>query len=261
MRPDMKKKVRECVGTNKWKTNVATRSTRTKTRCASLDELENMPTKSSLRKPHIMKWSDTYNQRNTNPFFRYLNKQAGRKWDDVYSDISKDDHNSRLTELIDWLVEKDVVIHDGVACYGNDSGWRRWRNVEITSSRNGSYKDMYIDPRDGILKLAPTLPSRPKRDDGWTRVIHHEKDELIQYHYIDDVWYEIKFRYLDDGDVLKIDGDGKGIHYWRQKSVTHDFLFKSKHVHLCAIYKAYGDHLLPINKRQLNSKDIKRIFD
>jgi hypothetical protein len=83
-----------------------------------------------------------------NPLFRFIHKQVGRLWDDVYSEICENITLSSTTrrhirQHVDSYVELNVIFdEDGEPC----SIWRGLRPL---------YKDqLYKDPVDGILKHA-----------------------------------------------------------------------------------------------------------
>jgi hypothetical protein len=101
------------------------------------------------------------------PLKRFLAGCVGRKWDDVWSEIcdvlSPDSHiDNHLLLHVDMEVEQHVeIIGDDLYSIRPYHGLRR------------IWKDLYVDPRDGILyrnedwRHFPTYP-RPIVIDGWS---------------------------------------------------------------------------------------------
>jgi hypothetical protein len=107
------------------------------------------PTREGIRRP----WADGAKHFNEHlgPLRRYLDKQVGRPWDKVFSEICT--HLSRdsvvqdhVRDHVEEYVETDVVLIDGVACHGASRGrygsplhrWRGW--------------GWYVCPRTGLLR-------------------------------------------------------------------------------------------------------------
>ncbi len=113
------------------------------------EDPENLPTKESMKAPY--RYGDNLKELNENlsPLKRYLNKQVGRNWNDVYSEISKHiDNNStvkkHVKDHIKWFVNEHVVV-EGKKVYGKIAHYIGYR-PEL-------WKDeLYVDPETGILK-------------------------------------------------------------------------------------------------------------
>lgn len=83
-----------------------------------------------------------------NPLYRYFDKQVGRPWDKVYSEMSK--HLDRgvlgfhVKSHIDQYVERHVEIINGVP-------YEKTRSVMFARD---SYEvdGLYVHPKDGLLK-------------------------------------------------------------------------------------------------------------
>ena len=85
------------------------------------------------------------------PLYRYLEKQVNRPWDKVYSEICRQFDTRKiinshiLAHIYDVVAKReDVVILDGRVYIRNYSH-------EPTALKD-SFRRMYVDPRDGILK-------------------------------------------------------------------------------------------------------------
>lgn len=104
--------------------------------------LEDMPEKESMKK----RWANrkTFNE-NLAPLRRWLEKQVGRKWDDVYSDAAKViKPNSTVREHVKthlfWMLALRVVEVEGVLYEAGSHGLSKLRDNEL-----------YVHPTTGIL--------------------------------------------------------------------------------------------------------------
>lgn len=132
---------------------------------------------------------------NWNPMARWLEKQVGRLWDDVYSEIrSSWDHRSdigwRFLRYIGWNVEQQIEIIDGVP-----HSCDRWGRGPTPI--NG----LYVDPATGLLqyhKAEPrTYPAKP---------ITYISCESPLYYYQreDGIWYLYTHRLHDPEEPYRI---------------------------------------------------------
>tara|TARA_B100001778_G_scaffold334986_1_gene350443 strand:+ start:13931 stop:14776 length:846 start_codon:yes stop_codon:yes gene_type:complete len=253
----------------------AIRQRRAAVRDMDQEQLEALPTKEGMRRPHVMNWSGKELNENLNPLYRFLNKQAGRPWNDVYSEICENIRPDSATQLhilqhVFDIVETKVKLVDGKPCYLSRTYWRtREENLPITDWGNGSYSQMYVDPEDGILKIAPRREKIKRRRNFRDGDKFYTDDPLVQYHRIKGIWYRIDFRELEDKDIVNRNKEGKLLdeRFWRVGA--HDILSGRKpfafphyaYDWLPRLYEwehHYGGRIVPINKRQLNSKEIKQ---
>ena len=110
--------------------------------------LEDRPTKEGMRRPYG--WSRKELNENLKPLKRYLRRQVGRPWNDVYSEISQ---HLRPTNAVQQHVRdhvrSEVELHarviDGVV-YDQP----RWGTP--VKLRGG---DLYVHPETGILCEVP----------------------------------------------------------------------------------------------------------
>ena len=141
---------------------------------------------------------------NLAPLKRYLQKQTGRPWRKVYSEICENlDANNTVQQhvrdhLQDFVVVKVAVGHDGQWMNGNErTGWRPGETLW--------HQPFYIDPNDGILKRSDKLWKKMRLDTTPFLRKHWNKQRALQpnirridasteLHCIDGIWYEIRFR-------------------------------------------------------------------
>lgn len=152
-----------------------------------------------------MKYRYGYNAKSfgehLSPLYGLLNKNVGRRWDRVYSELCKSFDRRSATgnhifqHLYDELAEptKTFIGEDGKV-------WIRGRySHNAERARDSSYR-YYVDPRDGILKRNTAW--RSYRDAYRRQEAERIREELkvkrvidasTELHNIDGVWFEVKF--------------------------------------------------------------------
>lgn len=159
---------------------------------------EDLPAKIGMRRHQRLRGGFKMLNENLSPLRRFLHKQVGRRWDDVYSEISKHlradntvqqhvrDHVRDFVDIIpgpeQWYT---VILSDG-------SKERRFRP---------SWRDLYVDPRDGILKRAKVREGRAAE----RRRVEREKpintvvlDGMHELKLIGGIWYEVTYAPLPE---------------------------------------------------------------
>jgi hypothetical protein len=158
-------------------------------------DVEDMPSKESLRRPYRLRGTDKHLNENLAPLRRYLESRIGSRWDEVYSDIAAHlrvdstvqqhvrDHLKDLVEIVPQ--ERWFSVWDG-------AGGRR-------KVRGGRYQALYVDPSDGILKKDPDGEGRARaaRRRAAERPIERiGLDAMRELRLIDGIWYEIAYASL-----------------------------------------------------------------
>jgi hypothetical protein len=141
---------------------------------------------------------------NTKPLYRFLRKNVGRPWNDVYSEICafvdvRSDTGYQVMEHLGWAVAKDIMMYDDKPYQTRWSSRTRWWELPYTG--------LYIHPESGIL-----CEGEPRR---WS----FPKSPVTSIHWHDDTWFNLevlKDRNTDCGCVhfkippLPEDKDKKG---------------------------------------------------
>lgn len=242
----------------------------------------------------ILKFGGKALNENLNPLYRYLNKQAGRPWNDVFSEICEqiklDSTVQRhIREHVFDIVKLSIRIIDGVPHHHNPySRYDKTRDdwTPLNNDRWRGTRGMYVDPEDGLLKFSPqNEPSWKQKErnhqDVWAKSHFSPPGErLVQFHKIKGIWYEVKFREPTQDERAR-----KQFGYWAQKYdlVNRRYLkawIPERHATVMAaedvcpgsnMYgtnsewswsnytRAFGRPLMPLSKKQLNSKEIRRM--
>lgn len=134
---------------------------------------------------------------NLAPLKRFIGKQVGRRWNDVYGEIvgtltSRDPVQQHVLQHVDGYVARRVMIDQSGSLIDPGSGRRRRRPLLW-------HQPYYVDPRDGQLKesakLWKKLGTDPKpwkrreKTDPTIRVL----DKNRELRCIEGIWYELVF--------------------------------------------------------------------
>jgi hypothetical protein len=140
---------------------------------------------------------------NLKPLERYLGRQVGRPWNDVYSEICATlapGHTVKehVRQHVDDFVARDVVV-------GRDGKWFCTGNRRF-GIRAGQWRQpYYVDPDDGLLKESAELWKRLGLDPNPWRRPKPVPDPNVRFlnpmrdlRCIDGVWYEIDYDRVPD---------------------------------------------------------------
>jgi hypothetical protein len=156
--------------------------------------LEDEPTHQGMRRAHRERGGYKMLNENLAPLRRYLERQVGRPWDKVYSEIAQ-----RLR--VDSAVQQHVRDHlrDFVATRPR-RGICSWRYLD----EGVWYQRLYVDPRDGILKRTDRLPEVKARLRQKAERLRNRPVECIklsstrELRVLDGIWYEVELATLPE---------------------------------------------------------------
>lgn len=164
--------------------------------------IEEMPLKQGMRRPY--KIGQNWKQLNENlaPLRRYLERQVGRPWDKVYSEIAA---HLRTDNTVQQHVRehlRDFVAVTPRRLYGTVYGYPEWTKTHYSQLW---HQPFYVDERDGILKRTDRLPeekARRRADRSRTRLPQHADrvrlDDNRELRQIDGLWYELRLAVMPD---------------------------------------------------------------
>lgn len=172
------------------------------------------------------KWQDEY----LAPLRRYLKKQVGRPWNEVYSEIRatvKPDSTVRyhIYQHMEWEVAKHVEYIEGQPYF---KPCNRNRLFPVTG--------LYICPDSGLLKYIPPPPRKQKSK--------AKRSPITKLPITRDRWYE-----LIDGQWYEI-----SIHRWSEK-VPNTVRQKNGQLNTELEEKEFTS----VHKKQLSKKELKLI--
>lgn len=150
--------------------------------------MEDLPQHEGMRRPHLLRgWGKELNE-NLQPLRRYLERQVGRPWDNVYAEIAK---NLRVDNTVQQHVRDHLKDYVAVTPRRVFGGW---------DHRSGSglwYQPLYVDPVTGLLCRTDRLPEEKAR----RRAKHRRSPEAPtrvelapdrELRLIDGFWYEVR---------------------------------------------------------------------
>ena len=166
--------------------------------------LDDLPTKVGMRRFHAEIGNAKWLNENLAPLRRYLERQVGRPWNKVFSEIARHVRvDSTVQQHVRQHLEDFVAVtprRDVVSRYRHHLG-RPW------------HQPLYVDPEDGLLKRTDRLLevrlTRRRRKEApappATRVRLDDDRELRQ---IDGLWYEVSLRSLPEPRYRRVVRDG-----------------------------------------------------
>lgn len=209
------------------------------------------------------------------PLKRFINKQVGRKWNDVFSEICDQINGTNpvethVLEHIDGYISIKVErvstaqSSTGLVHVGGVSKYQRRHNL-----RQG---DLYVDPDDGVVKVAKDLVKRPttKREPDYrissdNKTVFYKIEGLwyafdVKYYMIDRQWVWFREEYSDDADIAI--GDTK-FGRWRSTYIIDGKMLSA----LPFTVDPFGwrdrkrfknNNMILVNKRQLTSRELRQ---
>lgn len=242
-------------------------------------DLEDLPTHQGMRVPYVKNWGDHKEfSDHLGPLIRYLWGSIGRPWNDVWSEVcacvpsgnTVDDH------LKDHVV-REVEIYNYVGDDGEVYCKPTSRN-RFGSRYGGPTKPrgLYVDPRDGLLKAGSNDESNSRRK-------RFRQSRMVS---VDGVWYDKQgdvlvptkwatqketIKLLDGQKAIKMDGiwylfDYGWLEATKKVNYIEDGEMKTKffpnygfdEYNRCQVSGMTSGRLYHKNKRQMNSRDLKR---
>jgi hypothetical protein len=132
------------------------------------------------------------------PLRRYLDKQVGRPWDKVFSEICA--HIDRSNPVQDHVrdhvaeyVTTHVILIDGVPCYGK-GGWGYGRPLHELR-----YRPWYVCPRTGLLRRVKMASrKRQRRPKQESPPMYIAVGDSLQCRFLDGAWHLVTLKPLPD---------------------------------------------------------------
>lgn len=186
---------------------------------------------------------------NSKPVERYLSRQVGRLWNDIYSDVSAALRGTRIAEahwsylLTQYVATQLQLVEDELFC-------KDWNGALIPLSHKRA-KKLYVDPRDGRLHRNTSIETcRMRRK----RIAAETAKELVsrmrvlspirQLHlFADGNWWEVALQDFGRAKTL---------------GITEDVVLRASLSNLPR-EQLYGRRdVMAVGKRQLSTREMKR---
>jgi hypothetical protein len=168
-------------------------------------EFEDMPLRESMNKKYKASWDEKHFNENLNPLQRFLLKNVGRHWDDVYSEICERINRNSVVQnhiiqhVFDFVEKNTFIGPDGKVWY-RTRGWM-WNgggDKPITEA----YADLFVHPKTGQLCLNKHKKRTTKAD---RKRQQREKEHTFlsygayAFHKRGGIWYILEMRYIPEG--------------------------------------------------------------
>jgi hypothetical protein len=182
------------------------------------------------------------------PLRRYLDKQVGRPWDKVFSEICAHiDRNSAVQDHVRDHVEAYVATHviliDGVPCNG-EGDWSYGKPLD-----QFRYRPWYVCPRTGLLRRVK-VTSRKRR-------LQPKKESPPKYIRVSDT---LQCRFLDGGWHLITLQPLPTLPDQRERSPAIDILLNRRIAKLTPLEARhhYGAEVYAVAKRRLARRELRQ---
>lgn len=215
---------------------------------------------------------------NLQPLRRFLDSRIGKPWNEVYSEIMQ---NLNLNNSVqyhvyqhltrDRMVETNTYLSKSGKVIANTPWGPTWVGDRW-------YATFYVDPIDGTLqKCENSLKARNRYNKQVPNKNGYfdKKNPLVQWHKVKGVWYEYNMRRATAEELSEQRfGRYENTRCYEKKTSTRVWIGEYsvfleqiiadnprwQHWNRWAVIRnLFGDYLLPISKRQISSKEVKRI--
>lgn len=181
-----------------------------------------------IKRRHQLNWNTKSFNEHLSPLYGIIRKAVGRKWDDFYSEL-KENFDTRSVinnHILEHLYDRIAVgsdlwyDEDGVLMYRGYRG----SPAEPITDRGPEY---YVDPKDGIIKINTGNVTwreynaiRRAADKAEKLKTRRVIDGDTELHKIDDVWFEVKYRKVEQ-IVTYVNHPARYSHYGTTKKHTY----------------------------------------
>lgn len=252
----------------------------------------------SMKHVHFLgrnSWGDKKElNENLRPLRRFLLSKVGQSWDKVYSEIMSGINLNNAVQYHVWQhliqfgeVHTKTYMENGNVMAAGIIGPEQMTNQNYIGSR----EEFYVDPRDGTLRCTEKSKKsnylsykdeKKKRLDECRYI--NKKKPLVQYHMLAGVWYEYQMRAATEDelknksfgfydknyniqDIKNIKISYKWVKMFENnfvKQLTQDdrvdmpsWKFRENLWFACETL--FGGAFLPISKRQISSREVKKV--
>lgn len=215
---------------------------------------------------------------NLKPLQRFLRSRVGKPWNKVYSEIMAGLNMQNAVQYHVWQhlidfgeVETKTYMEGNTVMVGRGCP----RPIGSFYDR----EEFYVHPKTGLLCVATGPSWKVRRTAPSSQLSYIDpKKPLVQYHQIDDVWYEIHFRRATDDEMKKkqfghyVRGYDrvarKTLYKWEllESPLVNDLnkgRFYKNNWRVNQLWdcceKLFGGPYLPLRKQQIGTRKIRRI--
>lgn len=224
-----------------------------------VQDVDLLPSTEGMRAPHVRHWGGKELNENLAPLRRFLNSRVGQKWDEVYSEISAHlKATSAVQQHVRDHVNDFVVTNVTVDAHGELWGTNWGTPFLIGAPGYWRRHELYVDPRDGILKRTPDqapVPTYRERRAAQYDLTHRAIDDAHELRKHKGIWYMCEVKHMHPGKWVAYEDvtTGKQRHTYVADSYWDVLL--NKHLRYGESETWRGTYV--VSKRQLNHKELK----
>lgn len=208
-----------------------------------------------MRAPYVRHWGGKQLNENLAPLRRFIHSRVGRRWDDVYSEISE---NLRPSNAVQQHVRDHIEDFVSVRTRMIDGEiWVITRFGSMDPLSNG-WTEFYVDPRDGLLcryQYRETYTRRMKREQERrmaeeARTIHVAVDGT-EYRKIDGIWYEAIWEQVPAPYIVRYTNHATGEVTEHRHEIAKTDVFTKK------VHRIEGERYRS-GRRQIGRQELRR---
>lgn len=223
-------------------------------------DMEDLPRNQGMTRPHRMNWGGKELNENLAPLRRFLHSRVGQSWDAVYSEISA---HLKVTSAVQQHVRDHVndfvVTNVTVDAHGELWGTNWGSPFLIGAPGYWRRQELYVDPRDGVLKRTPdpvAAPTWRERRAAQYDLTHRAIDDQHEIRKHKGVWYACEVQPLLPGKWVSYTDATTG----KQR---HTYVADPKWDVLLNKFLSHGESetwrgTYVVSKRQMNHKELRQ---
>ncbi|MFL5729526.1 MAG: hypothetical protein ACJ75J_08575 [Cytophagaceae bacterium] len=219
--------------------------------------VENAPQKEGIDFVHkIASHQKDFND-DLQPLIRFIRSRVGKPWDKTYSELcSRMDKRSVSGLHVFNHIFDFVYLHVELK---DKKVWHLWGRQQLELTSHERWPRFYVHPRTGILLKAKTYPKARVQNSMMDFV---EVDALRRCYKLNGIWYEIAFEEVQETIRKNIQPDGRYQVTFEsniEPRLYHQFFPESGMPSSYDCILKFGRAIFPKSKRQLNSREIRRM--
>lgn len=217
-----------------------------------------MPSKQGMRAPHVRHYGGKELNENLAPLKRFLMSRVGQPWNEVFSEISK---NLRVTSTVQAHVRDHVT--DFVSVNTSVRDGEIWVHGYRPERLATSWRALYVDPTDGILKKNPHYMSWNRRRKNQNaayqeKLLSTQRNvEGVELRKHKGIWYEVEMKAVPPTQRTPYTRSDGTVGHTETGGIAYDVIKD------CTVYSsrtslgAYASTYCA-SKRQLNRNELKK---
>jgi len=232
------------------------------TRAGRPCHVDDLPSTQGMRAPHVRHWGGKELNENLAPLKRFLLSRVGQPWDKVYSDISE---NLCVDSTVQAHVRDHVTDFVSVNCSMRDG--KIWVHDHGVRPLDSSWSQMYVDPKDGLLKLNTEFQSLRQRYNLRKTAAQLAAQEVsrsvagVELRKLKGIWYQVDVLPVPEVQLIPYTRADGSVAHREVGGIAYDVILECN-VYFCkgGMRPLFGPYVTNYcaHKRQLNHAELKK---